>query len=276
MAPGSAGNDGQLSPISCWSTTSGWKRVQLPTAAPTGPAPAPTDRRTAGNSAVADYGAVGSSENHLFVEPQVQVRAPVASTRQTQPCGVVPLTGSVPMHSSHSVAHGVFLSVVVVPSGVAHSGAVGAPMKVGGRGQGQAEKAPPEQVQVLVPIPANPHATEQSCVQSAPTLASTVLQVGSGDGGVTSSTKSTLTFTLPLRRMVRVTLPTTPATTVVATASATHVGSEAAVTPAHVLANACPLNVSAPSGNPFILSTVDAPGVTSKLRTTARVPSAWI
>src|SRR5205814_9881660 len=98
------------------------------------------------------------------------MRAPVTSGKQTQPCGVVPLTGSVPMHSSHSVVHGVFLSATVVPSGVVHSGAVGAPMNSGGRGQGQAEKAPPEQIQVLVPIPANPHATAQSRVQAAPVL----------------------------------------------------------------------------------------------------------
>jgi len=80
------------------------------------------------------------SANHLFVEPHFHIKVfDTASRRQAQPCGVVPLTTSVPTHSAHCVVQAVFLSEVVVPSEVAHCGAVAAPIQAAGFGQGHIE-----------------------------------------------------------------------------------------------------------------------------------------
>jgi hypothetical protein len=69
-----------------------------------------------------------------------------------------------------------------MPSAVLQGGAVSAPRNVAGFGQGHAEKAPPEQVQIFVPMPLNPQVTQQSTVHAAPVFARLVLQVGSGEG----------------------------------------------------------------------------------------------
>lgn len=67
------------------------------------------------------------SENHLFVDPQVHKSVlVVGSIMQAQPWGV-PVLGSLPMHSSHSLVHAVFFNESVIPSGEAQYGAVAAP-----------------------------------------------------------------------------------------------------------------------------------------------------
>jgi hypothetical protein len=77
--------------------------------------------------------------NHLFVDPHAHMSVLlVGSIMQAQPCGV-PVLGSLPMHSSHSLVHGVFFKPAVMPSGVVQYPAVAAPMYAAGLGHGQAE-----------------------------------------------------------------------------------------------------------------------------------------
>ena len=83
-------------------------------------------------------GCYWANANHLFVDPHAHMSVLlVGSIMQAQPWGV-PVLGSFPMHSSHSLVHGVFFKAAVMPS-PGQYGAVAAPMYAAGLGHGQAE-----------------------------------------------------------------------------------------------------------------------------------------
>ncbi len=92
--------------------------------------------------------------------------------------------------------------------------------------------------------------------------------------GALSSTKSTLTFAFPFRRITTATSAVVPLVTCTVTGSLSQFGFAPAGTAAQAMGKARPENTTVPVGIPAIASTELAPAITSNVCTDVRVAPA--